>query len=978
LNRLCSLILALIVLAGLVSSASPPVCAASLAGPAGFRGVWVATVLNLDYPSQKGLSAAALRSEADAILNGALDMGFNAIVLQVRPTGDALYKSSIFPWSDVLTGEQGKEPPGGFDPLAYFIEGAHSRGMELHAWLNPYRIARNTQNVSGLSADNPARINPSWAVAHSDGHLYYDPGNPEVLEMILGGIREILDNYAVDGIHFDDYFYPGRTFGDDASYRAHGGSFANKDEWRRDNINRLIRDSGKLVRPKNVWFGVSPVAIWANRSNNPLGSDTRGYESYYEQFSDTRKWVLEGWVDYIAPQIYWEIGRENSDYAKVLAWWADLVRDTGVDLYVGHATYLMNGNNSRPAWAGVGEIARQYAENAKYPAVTGSIHFRYRLIAGDSAIAGAVKALAGGTSVPASTPVPQAPGLVMPTPSAARLAVGRPDRNVTFNGENYYITGASNPNEKLTVNGKEITNRTPGGYFSYYAALRRGANVFTFEQGNTKVTRTITRPSGVREPEAPEPMPEAVIRPGVFPDGFDEIRRPGDTVQLTCTAPIGADVSVRIGGQTLQMTPDTTTQPTDGRLYATNYRASYTFPDIKSGNAPVLTIGTPLYTMTMGGTVSTRAASGTLKISTSARKLVAEVTSRAAFVFPGPTTTGGPAGELSWGQIDTAVTQQNGLWVELGCGMWLLRSDLRFLVRDSALQGSVTGAEYRTGARWDTLTVRTDTHSAALASWNGRTLTFTVHAADGAPNVSLPAGALIGRANASLSGGAAVYTLTPATGAAIDGYYIEPVPAGIRLHIKRRPAAKAGNRPLEGITIMVDAGHGGTDTGAFSPIGAEYAEKHINRYAALKLRNVLQNMGATVILTRASDATTSLQSRLDLSRSARPDLFVSLHCNSMGEDVNSDSIRGVVVLYREQASQAFSEHMYDHLRESLGVQGRGVRSQNLYVCRGTWAPHTLIELGFINNPFDYEWLIDNAEQDTLVKALAEGILGYFR
>jgi uncharacterized lipoprotein YddW (UPF0748 family)/N-acetylmuramoyl-L-alanine amidase len=942
-----------------------------------FRAVWVATVINLDYPSRKGLSVSALRREADSLLNGAQDMGFNAVILQVRPTGDALYNSSLFPWSDVLTGTQGEAPPGGFDPLAYFIEGAHSRGMELHAWLNPYRVARNTQNTDGLSADNPARQNPSWTVAHSDGHLYYDPGIPGVLELILGGIREIVENYAVDGIHFDDYFYPGRTFDDDGTYRAHGTGFDSKDEWRRDNLDRLIRESQAIVHSVNLdcRFGVAPQAIWANRASNPLGSDTRGYETYYEQFADTRKWVLEGWVDYIAPQIYWEIGRENADYAKVLAWWSDLVTGTAVDLYTGHATYLMNGNSSRPAWADTSEIARQIAENRKHPAVKGNIHFRYRLIANDRAIAAAVRALHGEPSTPVASPI----SIVMPAPPGGVLAVGRPNRDVSYSGNHYYFSGASDPAKPLTVNGTAITNRTPQGYFSYYAALRRGENVFTFAQGSTSVVRTITVPTGGGTAEEPEPMASATIEPGVFPDIHDEIRPPGSSVTLTCVAPIGADVTVRVGGHTLQMRADTTQNPPGGGLYATTYRAAYTYPDLSSDFSPTITIGPPVYTMTMDGVSVSRTATASLKISTRASRLTATVISDIAFAFPGSTTGGGPVGELSRGQTDAVIAQQGGLWVGLQSGLWVLRSDIRLSVRDTVLRGSIAGTEYQTGEKWDTLTVRTDTHTAALAAWNGGSLTFTVYASDAAPAVTLPADALIGTAVASLSGGNAVYTLTPASGMAVDGYYIEPVRDGLRLHIKRRPVAGAGDRPLEGFTIVVDAGHGGTDTGAHSPAGgAEYAEKYINLYAALKLRSVLTGMGARVILTRTSDVTTTLQSRLNASRDARPDLFLSLHCNSMGEDVNSDPIRGVSVFYREAGSRAFSEHIYTYLRESLDLQGRGVHTLNLYVGRGTWAPSALIEMGFINNPFDYEWLIDDAEQNRLVMAIADGIVDFFK
>jgi len=302
-----------------------------------------------------------------------------------------------------------------------------------------------------------------------------------------------------------------------------------------------------------------------------------------------------------------------------------------------------------------------------------------------------------------------------------------------------------------------------------------------------------------------------------------------------------------------------------------------------------------------------------------------------------------------------------------------LRNDVRLSVRDFSPTGGIAGTEYRAGDRWDSFTVKTD--SAAIASFCGEILTLNVFSSGSAPDTALPPNALIGKISAASGGGLVVYTLTPA--ADIDGYYIETADDGIRLNIKRRPSVKTGNRPLSGITVVIDAGHGGGDTGAFGPLGTEFAEKHINLYAALKLRYVLRGMGARVALTRSSDADTSLQSRLDLSRILRPDLFISLHCNSMDYDVNSDSIRGVVVLFREEAARDFSERIYDHLQWTLDIAGRGVRPANLYVCRGTWAPHTLIEMGFINNPFDYERLIDNEELDKMARAIADGVLRYF-
>ncbi|MCL1896965.1 MAG: family 10 glycosylhydrolase, partial [Clostridiales bacterium] len=360
----------------------------SAARDAEFRAVWVATVINLDYPSSPGVSVDIMKSEARHILDRALEFGFNTVILQVRPTGDAFYKSGLFPWSAYLTGEQGKAPAGGFDPLEYWISEAHARGLELHAWINPFRVTRVSADNPAMSPENPAVKNPGWTIKTADGALIYDPGLPEVRKLVIDGVKEIVENYDVDGVHFDDYFYPSGSFDDDSTYAKYSGNYIDRGNWRRENINRLIEDTYKAVKSANPGcvFGVAPVAIWANKSSTSLGSDTNGQESYYAQYADTRKWVKNDWLDYIAPQIYWSIGQNNSDYAKVLAWWVDTVKDTEVDLYVGHATWRLNSSDRQSAWYGTNEIVRQINLNRTYPEVKGSVHFRFAFIDNDPAI----------------------------------------------------------------------------------------------------------------------------------------------------------------------------------------------------------------------------------------------------------------------------------------------------------------------------------------------------------------------------------------------------------------------------------------------------------------------------------------------------------------------------------------------------------------------------------------------------------------
>lgn len=365
-----------------------------------FRGIWVSTVMNLDYPSAPGAGVDTLKKEADYLLDNAKDMGMNAVVLQVRPCGDALYPSQLYPWSAYISGEQGIAPENDFDPLEYWIEQAHARGMELHAWINPFRVTHGGSeekpktDVSLLSPSNPARINPDWTLAYK-GNLYLNPGIDKVREYIIKGVEEIVNNYPVDAIHFDDYFYPGVDFSDDHTFAAFAGEFKDKAAWRRDNVNKLVSGVYEAVHKaeRPVRFGISPFGIWKNKSSDIQGSDTRGLEAYHTYYADSRAWVKNGWVDYIAPQIYWSIGNSAADYSKLLSWWSDTVKGTDVDLYIGHAGYRSLDAQPGDVWYGSDEIERQIRLNRRYDAVKGSIHFRIKMYLENPTLAQAIKKL---------------------------------------------------------------------------------------------------------------------------------------------------------------------------------------------------------------------------------------------------------------------------------------------------------------------------------------------------------------------------------------------------------------------------------------------------------------------------------------------------------------------------------------------------------------------------------------------------------
>jgi uncharacterized lipoprotein YddW (UPF0748 family) len=349
------------------------------------RAVWVATVQNIDWPSKPGLSAADQQQEYRTLLDDVQQRGLNTVIVQVRPTADALWPSPYEPWSHWLTGEQGKDP--GYDPLAFLVEEAHARGLRFHAWFNPFRVSRQADPAQ-LVPDHPARRHPDWVFAYG-GQLYYDPGRPEVREFVTDVVLDVATRYPVDGVHFDDYFYPypvdGEQIPDAGTFAAHGGGFADVADWRRHNVDELVKGVSERLAAQSadVEFGISPFGIWRNRAADPRGSATTGMQSYDTTYADSRAWVRAGLVDYIVPQVYWEIGHPAADYAVLVPWWAGVVAGTRVKLYIGQAAYKVG---SGPAWDD-GELSAHLTLDREHPAVGGEVYFSARSLSTNAAAA---------------------------------------------------------------------------------------------------------------------------------------------------------------------------------------------------------------------------------------------------------------------------------------------------------------------------------------------------------------------------------------------------------------------------------------------------------------------------------------------------------------------------------------------------------------------------------------------------------------
>lgn len=355
-------------------------------GPINFRGAWIATVANIDWPSPEAVGDTQKQQEEMVwILDSLESIDINAIIFQVRPTSDALYQSELEPISHWLTGTQGtwgeQEP---WDPLEWTIEQAHERNMEVHVWLNPYRVNLAKTDTSVLAPDHIMRQHPEWFWCYAK-QWYFDPGLDITCDWICTIVSDIVDRYDIQAIHMDDYFYPypagGKPLPDTKTFEQYPRGFTDIRDWRRANVNRAIEEISRAIHEckPEVQFGISPFGVWRNASVDSTGSATQaGITNYDDLYADIRLWIQKGWIDYVLPQLYWEIGKKVADYEILAHWWANEVKGTKCQLYIGMAPYRLEGASPKTAWGQGNEIGRQMKLNRTIEEVSGECFYSTR------------------------------------------------------------------------------------------------------------------------------------------------------------------------------------------------------------------------------------------------------------------------------------------------------------------------------------------------------------------------------------------------------------------------------------------------------------------------------------------------------------------------------------------------------------------------------------------------------------------------
>jgi len=967
------------------------------------RGIYIATVDNINYPSSRGISADDLKKELDTILANCIQANLNTVYFQVRPTADAFYKSEIFPVSEYLTGTQGWELPDSFDPLLYLTEEAHKRGIKVHAWVNPLRVTAGTEtkpkhDVNMLADGHPAKKHPEYTVPYADGRLYFDCGIPEVRTLIADGLREIVANYDVDGIIFDDYFYPypvkenGKTavFDDSETFAKYGGEMSLED-FRRDSVNKMIELCYNTVKETDpeCLFGVAPAGIWQNNDGTNGGSDTAGMESYNDIYCDTVAWVEGRYVDYIAPQIYWSFTKPEARYDTLVRWWNALLDGTGIDLLISHGVYRYDDSESG-AWTNPENELRCQVEFARSElCYKGSILYGYKAIVNNAhGLFDEVRDVFKNEKYHPDAEATDT-GLIIGHPASGSYI------NLAKEDVGSFVLGTSDPTKPLYIDGEKVS-RTKSGYFSLYLPLKDGENKFVFSHNGTETEYVLNRGKAPSSPgnQATNPTLDEPGIASVTPT-YNWMNR--GTLSVSATAPKGSKVTATLNGKTVSLTPTLNLPQENGKYMKEVYTGSFT---LTATDGQIKDLGKVSFKSELNGQTYT-AESASIRVIGNGASIPVEVINddsemkieRDSWYYDDFTAQ-------SKGMRDNATLLSSGMY-KLRCGGFVSERNIREL--DGALIGlaNVTSAEMTSDAKATYLKFKVSENIPINCNMENGVFTVSLYNINRAnmPQPELVENPLFTAVNgkASAKANAYNYLLTLVNIENFYGFrhYYED---GYLIFEWRNPEKLPDtDKPLAGKTIVLDAGHGITNPNALGPLGLTEGamnEADFNLEIVMATQPLLEELGATVIQIRDRDCEVDIpvapKNDVDISTSsgypyrvytlieADPDLAISIHQNSMEYSADVTKIRGVVGLYFADSGYMLTETVGESISTALNKLDRSPTHQRLAMVRNPKFPATLIETCFITSVEEYERMMQPDAVDTIAIAITDGVLEYYK
>ncbi len=935
------------------------------------RGVWVATVANIDFPSKNSLTAAQLKTEIDAVMDNIVQLGLNTVYFQVRPCGDALYPSNLYPSSAYVVKKQGDALP--LDILEYAIQSAHERGISFHAWINPYRVTSGTASTSGLAANNPAKLHPEWVL--TDGkQLYLNPGLPEVRQYIIDGVMEIVNKYNVDGIHFDDYFYPNdiskadstaaAAWDDSAAYAAYGNGMSLAD-WRRANNDALVKGVYNAIKGKkaDVSFGISPAGVWAKKSNaNPEGTENIGnpMQTYTQGFADTRKWVVNGWLDYICPQIYWEISHTAAPFKPIVDWWNDLVSNTNIKLYVGVAAYKCGGTSAVSAYTSGTEIPAQLDYLESKTSVHGVVFYNYSsLMANYAGIKDQVKSR------------------YYKEPISTTLQFSQPSITIDSSYTKTYVVGISDPNYPLYANG-ETVYRTPEGYFSYAVTLTGTKTTVRFVHKGQTVDYVITKVSSGTSGSSNYMTTFGFAKDSCTPSS-DTADRSGTSITFSCVAPAGSNVTVKIGSYSLSLTT-TTKDPNNGKYLKATYTGSFTLPQTDNNKNQVL--GHIVFQATRKGESATYSPGSLLEIINDPASYVMQVSKDKADVLPSLDKSVYPTMyRLATEGAKFHVVSKGEGKVKLSNGMYMNLSDVQTV--NKPLSSAKINTVKQTASAKNTVFAFTLTDTVFHTVWMDEKYAEIIlyNISGNLPTLSLSENPLFASAKVeAIENSSAVrIVLNYKTAKHIYGYTCHFDGNTLYVSFRNPVTLASGDKPLTGVVISLDPGHcNPKDVGANrSYNGKTVYEADLNWNLTSRVAEKLQAMGATVVLSHQPGCPSySLDKTIAGFRALNPDLNLSIHFNAV--DTNSPTATGTETYWCYGNSRLLADSILKSFTDATGFRYRKSERGHYKVSRLCEFPSVLLETAFISNQSDLAWFMNDSNMNKAATAIANGLLSYFQ
>ncbi len=944
------------------------------------RGVYIATVHNINFPTKPGLSASELQAELDDIVNTCLRAGLNAIYFQARPSADALYKSDIFPVSEFLTGTQGAPLPDGFDPLEYLVETAHSHNIKVHAWVNPLRVTVGSasapkHDTNALAEGHPARLHPEYTSAYADGKLYFDCGLPEVRELVANSAAELAKNYDIDGIIFDDYFYPypvkdesGKLaeFDDGETYALYGGDMP-LDDWRRNNVNMMIEGCYNSIKAANpdCEFGIAPFGIWQNDDGTNGGSATSGLESYSAIYCDPTAWIEGGYIDYIAPQIYWRFTTSAARYDVLVRWWNTLVEGTGVKLLISHGVYNYD------TWESPEFELRNQVEFARSElAYRGSILYGYAALKNNSY----------GLFDEARDVFSEEIVHTDAVSNDRELYISIPYSGSTVDGENTFVIGTSDPAYPLYIDGQKV-GRTKSGYFSLYLPLEKGKNTFVFSHKGKDTEYTVNRPSD--EDTSAEITHPTLDSPGISAVTPSYEWMGNGTLPVSVTAPKGAKVTASLAGKKITLTPTLYVPSESGKYMKEVYTGSF---ELWGKPYEIEGYGKIKFVSVFGGKTYT-AESAEIKVRGNDAAIPVEVISddtelkiqHDSWYYDDYTPQ-------SAGMRDNAVSLSGGKY-KLRCGGYIDVDKVKVLeggaIGIATVENAVVSSDSR--ATYFTFDVNENVPiNCNLADGEFCVTLYNIDA-DKAPLAEFSENPLFEsvRSEKSTKQNSYKYYFKLIDIENFYGFTHYYEDGKLIFEWKNPQSLPEGERPLEGKTIILDAGHGGKNPGALGPLGGlkdAINESDFNLEIVLAAQPYLEALGANVIQIRDRECKIDvpIEDRMQTLIDVNPDIVISVHQNSMPYTSDITTIRGVVGLYWSDSGYMLTDVIGESIADALDKLDRSPTKQRLAMVRNAKFPSTLVETCFITSVEEYERMMKPDSVDKIAKAISDGVIAYYK